>query len=437
MQCSTSVSRSGPGRRRASYLARWSWAAVLSLFTPIVAGASWQFEPGLRVGGGHESDLVLDPGVTRELVDAGAFLEFVPSFRGSYRPSSTRRFDVGSALSWQNYGSSTDRRLYAQSLWADGRWALTPRWLLRMSASADVFDDSERIEVRRFGAGAELGLARVFDQGAIEVWGGGRARRYPELPILDGDLVTYDYAEGGPTVGTDLRYRPSTAVTLDVRALVQTVDARSDDFDSRSWSLSSGLGIDLTRSWRFMLFGSLQRRSFTERVDEDSDAYAQGGLGLAWTHPTVGTIEVRAALARTEWPDQSTENSHRISLSIRRGWTVGAAVPAFDAITLDELSPNTSLRRPDARGRVTFRVRAPEATSVHLAGDFNAWNDGSHAMEREDGGWWTVAIPLDFGRHEYVYVIDGTFTTPPEATTTVDDGFGGRNGVIEVLGPGS
>ena len=80
-----------------------------------------------------------------------------------------------------------------------------------------------------------------------------------------------------------------------------------------------------------------------------------------------------------------------------------------------------------------FVVEAPTAESVHLVGDFNAWQP-TVALEDPDGdGVWSGRVPLQPGVHEYMFVIDGdAWITDPNAPSYKDDGFGQRNALVAV-----
>jgi len=87
---------------------------------------------------------------------------------------------------------------------------------------------------------------------------------------------------------------------------------------------------------------------------------------------------------------------------------------------------------PSGPPRVTFRVEAPEAKSVHVVGDFNRWKVGDTAMTREREGW-TVGLELPPGRYAYQYVLDGkTWLCDPASPLRVEDGFGGTNSLVIV-----
>ncbi len=84
---------------------------------------------------------------------------------------------------------------------------------------------------------------------------------------------------------------------------------------------------------------------------------------------------------------------------------------------------------------VQFRLVAPEASAVSLVGSFSEWRSDLYTMDRQDGGVWSLTLPLALGEHHYQFVVDGQRWIPdPTAHAQVDDGFGGTNSVI-VVGP--
>lgn len=90
-------------------------------------------------------------------------------------------------------------------------------------------------------------------------------------------------------------------------------------------------------------------------------------------------------------------------------------------------------RAPEAtRIYVEFVLRAPEATSVSVAGDFNGWTPTR--LEDLDGdGVWSGRVRLEPGVHQYMFVLDdSTWVTDPEAERYAEDGFGNRNAVLAV-----
>ncbi len=79
-----------------------------------------------------------------------------------------------------------------------------------------------------------------------------------------------------------------------------------------------------------------------------------------------------------------------------------------------------------------FRLDAPEAHSVALAGGFTEWQP-SVALTRNAAGIWTVVIPLDPGVHQYAFVVDDERWMADPSAPAYDDGFGGQNSRVALL----
>lgn len=98
--------------------------------------------------------------------------------------------------------------------------------------------------------------------------------------------------------------------------------------------------------------------------------------------------------------------------------------------------PSDLASTPDGSAQVVTRfvLVAPQASSVHLTGDFVAWSREGIALEDLRGsGIWTTDVPLPPGVYQYTFVIDGSEWTPdPRAVSQVDDGFGQQNSVVIV-----
>ncbi|MFH1143649.1 MAG: isoamylase early set domain-containing protein [Candidatus Eisenbacteria bacterium] len=84
---------------------------------------------------------------------------------------------------------------------------------------------------------------------------------------------------------------------------------------------------------------------------------------------------------------------------------------------------------------VTFLFSIPGgATSVSVAGSFNGWNTGADPLADADGdGVWEVVLDLASGAHQYKFVVNATqWVTDETAFEFADDGFGGKNSVLQV-----
>lgn len=85
---------------------------------------------------------------------------------------------------------------------------------------------------------------------------------------------------------------------------------------------------------------------------------------------------------------------------------------------------------------VQFRIEAPGARSVAVAGDFTEWSPRYDLQDADGDGVWTGRVAVRPGVHEYMFVIDGReWVTDPDADRYADDGFGNRNAVMVVAPP--
>jgi 1,4-alpha-glucan branching enzyme len=78
-------------------------------------------------------------------------------------------------------------------------------------------------------------------------------------------------------------------------------------------------------------------------------------------------------------------------------------------------------------GGVTFRVWAPFAQGVHVAGEFNGWSETASPLEPEGGGYWSADVSGAAPRQNYKFVVGGAgWRIDPCAravTTSVGDGL--------------
>ena len=86
--------------------------------------------------------------------------------------------------------------------------------------------------------------------------------------------------------------------------------------------------------------------------------------------------------------------------------------------------------------RITFKLHAPGAKSVCLAGTFNGWNTGSHPLRQDKRSriqdMWQRVFYLEPGVYAYRFVVDGRAHDDPVATDACTNEFGGFNCVIWV-----
>ncbi len=86
-----------------------------------------------------------------------------------------------------------------------------------------------------------------------------------------------------------------------------------------------------------------------------------------------------------------------------------------------------------------IRIQALDAQEIFLAGSFNDWNPSTTRMERDSDGSWVATVSLTPGRHEYKFVVDGTWCCNPGGPEFEEDcpgyvrnPFGTLNCIIDV-----
>jgi len=81
---------------------------------------------------------------------------------------------------------------------------------------------------------------------------------------------------------------------------------------------------------------------------------------------------------------------------------------------------------------VMFAYTDPLANSVFVAGSFNDWRPDVAALNQTAPGNWQLELSLQPGRHEYLFVVDGTWVADPLARESCPNPHGGVNAVIQV-----
>ena len=72
-----------------------------------------------------------------------------------------------------------------------------------------------------------------------------------------------------------------------------------------------------------------------------------------------------------------------------------------------------------------------DAKTVSVVGDFNAWAPTPLARSGADGAW-SASVPLQTGRHEYAFIVDGKKWTLDRFAPSSSDEFDAASSVITV-----
>ena len=410
---------------------------ALFLVVPSTAhGSDWFLLPYLRLAGGSESALIIDPAGAAIVVPGGEFLDVAPALVLQRPGNGPVSFEIGTRATFERFFNDVDRTLYGQVLWADFTRRLDQRTRFRVSLSGNYFDDSEQDTLRRINGGGELGLSYSAQRWFIEGFAGGHRVYYSNVDVIDatGSVSTYRETRWSAGAAGSAALSRAAMVRLSVRG--QATSSIDPDFDSAALLTDLGFRWAFWSDFRLLANYGRQDRSFPNRPSGlNTDEYQQWGVGLSYAWWRANTVTVRWSEGRYVDTSDVSSPTDRLELALNLGPSIFGVTPPAERLQLESLE--RWRRGPDADRQnedgVLFRFYSESASSVEVAGDFNGWGRNKHSLRALGNGWWELRVSLPPGRYQYVYMVDGVATTPPESTTTIDDGFGGRNGSLEVL----
>lgn len=314
-------------------------------------------------------------------------------------------FDWGSLLASGRYGHAV--------VDSGGRW---------LQADAAV------VTGRRFGPVALRARVSAFGLRYVDPYeydAGGVGIR-PALSVPAGRLVltarpvltfggwSTPYREGElRVVGSDVEAsRAFGALTAVVSAGASSVE--NGDTAGTFARLGADLILDRGR-WTAVA------RIEAQRSPSAPDLELGGGIQLSWTALPGVQLHGYAGRRVTD-PLFGTAGSLNVSItaSVRTAHWAPRRPP-----------PVVAVGEPRAGGRlVHFAIRAPEADSVSVSGDFSGWEPVP--MEEGDDGWWRLSRVVEPGLHHFGFLVDGLWAIPEDAPGVVEDGWGRRNASVVV-----
>ena len=82
---------------------------------------------------------------------------------------------------------------------------------------------------------------------------------------------------------------------------------------------------------------------------------------------------------------------------------------------------------------VVFTLKAPNARSISLTGEFTNWShEGIRMLRDEDNETWKIVMNLDPGDYEYRFIVDGVWIKDPNNVDTVLNEYGQENSLLIV-----
>ena len=90
------------------------------------------------------------------------------------------------------------------------------------------------------------------------------------------------------------------------------------------------------------------------------------------------------------------------------------------------------MAKKSPKKRVWFKLEAPQASEVFLAGSFNGWDPALRPLKQNAKGVWSARLSLEPGSHEYRFWVDGQWQDDPACQERQQNEFGTYNCVIHV-----
>ena len=222
--------------------------------------------------------------------------------------------------------------------------------------------------------------------------------------------------------------------TLERRDLTLAEGAEVERLQSASDAVADHLAREDVPDLTASVMRELDRRSPSTASAGSADAASPRGGG--WLRALWQPRELRI---RPVWGLLAAAAVAGLVVLPRGGEVPGSSSTNAEAIAEETASASTS--RSASAGAdepmtvfVQFRLHAPNASEVRLAGSFTAW-EPRYLLNDAGEGVWTLLVPMEPGIHDYAFVIDGGTWVSDPAAPRVDDGFGGENSRLALLPP--
>lgn len=175
------------------------------------------------------------------------------------------------------------------------------------------------------------------------------------------------------------------------------------------------------------------RTRFARRIQQELSELFPSRLFRTVIHHSVRLREAASqGKAITEFDRHSAVFQDFLSLSAELigGLTMKEDSPGevvTTALDMPEIDPGENNGRS-----VIMSVKAPEARSVQIAGEFNNWVPEELIPPMKDGGVWRKLYHLREGIYRYKFIVDGEWMTDPENLRSEPNPYGGADSVLEI-----
>lgn len=81
---------------------------------------------------------------------------------------------------------------------------------------------------------------------------------------------------------------------------------------------------------------------------------------------------------------------------------------------------------------IEFRLKAPAAGAVLLAGNFTDWGRFPLDLIKNEDGFWSIFVPLLPDVYAYRFIVDGEWRDDPRSDFYTPNPFGSLDSVVEI-----
>jgi hypothetical protein len=398
--------------------------ALLLLATPARADTVYELTPALELGGGYDSNVLLDQTLDpHELVgeprEAGGILHVSPQATLHLAESghvvdaavaSTLRFPAGAGMVQDHVG---------RGLYRTPRLGALAGELGLGIEHGDVRGGSSFTSVDA-SAGARFRLSRATDLALTER---GLFRRDQLLP----GVVSQPVGSRALDSGLVLTGRAAHA-SVSVGYVLSLIESDEPSLDEHRHRLSLGLRaahgpFTLEADYAFSI-GILPEGARLDR--QRLDLTHDGGLELTATLTPYLDLFARGS-GFFSHPNDGSGNVWRVMAVA--GITLHYRVTGHSVAERHrDAAPLPGA--PAGQTRVRFTLHAPGAREVAVVGDFNDWDPTRGVMTGHDS--FEATLDLAPGRYAWSFLVDGEPRLPEGADTYISDGFGGKNAILVV-----
>jgi hypothetical protein len=401
--------------------ARAAVAAVLMIAGSARGQTRLSLAPELSVGAGYDDNLFLDPTLTSATPPrADAIIDIRPSLLARLQHRGHSLALDGNYLERVTPSNGHIRDLLLRLDWS------SPLWHRLRIAAGPLYEHYEATQFtdNTFDlGGGELSLRLVLSRAWVQVGYRADARAYPD-PTRNGQLDVDQWAAATAhvrlhrLVGVDFGYRFLHVASNEPTAVLDRHRAEILlALRPLSWLLlSAGYAL-----WAQALPNGAPPLSSTQPGGPRSDVAHAVDLSVSVRPLPWLELFARYDLIR------STSDASNGSYALDQ---VVAGVAVGWEFAHEHLPPPPPLLPSVRSHEVTFRARARADARVGVVGDWNSWQPAPLAAV--GGGRFEATYALPSGRHAWALWVDGAIVTPPDAAAFGDDGFGGKNAVVDV-----